>query len=151
VQRAQTHGWAVMCVGSSALLIKSLLFGYGCGVVEISCGWRCQREHEPGGVLYDLAVNRRVCGSVAADGKMYAAGAARRRTSLCCPMGVVCFIFSAGPGTASYTDQRSKGRVFTLMSALTVARAGTRLGSHVCREFRPPHQVNAVWVWLWCV
>ena len=29
-------GWAVMCVGTSALLMKSLLFGYGCGVVEIS-------------------------------------------------------------------------------------------------------------------
>ena len=110
----------------------------------------CCTSTSGGGVLYDLAVSYRVCGSADTDGKMYAAGAAKRRTSLCCPMGVVCLTFSAGPGTASYTDQRSKGRVFTLMSALTVARAGTRLGSHMRREFRPPHQVNAVWVWLWC-
>ena len=48
-------------------------------------------------MLYDLAVNRRVCGSVDADGKMYAAGAAKRRTILCCPMGVVCFIFCVSP------------------------------------------------------
>ena len=48
-------------------------------------------------MLYDLAVNRRVCGSVDADGKMYAAGAAKRRPSLCCPMGVVCFIFCVSP------------------------------------------------------
>ena len=43
-----------------------------------------------------------------------------------------------------------KGRVFTPMGALNVASAGTRLGSHVRREFCPSHQVAAVWVWLWC-
>ena len=74
-----------------------MLFGYGCGVVEKAAGWRYQREHEWGGMLYDLAVNRRVCGSVDADGKMYAAGAAKNRPSLCCPMGVVCFIFCVSP------------------------------------------------------
>jgi hypothetical protein len=49
-----------------------------------------------GGVLYDLAVSHRVCGSVDAGGKMYAAGAAKNRPSVCCPMGVV-FHCSAGP------------------------------------------------------
>ena len=43
-------------------------------------------------MLYDLAVSYRVCGSADTDGKMYAAGAAKRRTSLCCPMEVVCLV-----------------------------------------------------------
>ena len=66
----------------------------------------CCTSTSGGGVLYDLAVSRRVCGSVDADGKIYAASAAKRRTSLCCSMEVVCFIFCAGPSTASCTDQR---------------------------------------------
>ena len=83
--------------------------------------------------------------------KCNAAGAAKHRPSLCCPDGSYVFIFCAGPGTASKLHRPEvKGRAFTPMSALTVASAGTRLGSHVRRDFRPSRQVAAVWVWLWC-
>ena len=95
MQSSGAHGWAVMYIGSSPLLIKPLLFGHGCGVVVISCGWCGQSEHEWGGVVYDAAVSHTVGGGGGTDGQVYVAGGAKNRPSVCCPTGVVCFIVPA--------------------------------------------------------